>query len=72
MGFAAKELEQTKYCVNAVKGGATRYVWGSEIWEEQETTLDGQRVMLTTLDVQLWQCLRDWRWEKIAFVILVI
>ena len=29
--FAAKELEQTQCGVNAVKGGATRNVWGSEI-----------------------------------------
>ena len=26
MGFAAKELEQTQYSVNVVKGGATRDV----------------------------------------------
>ena len=31
MGFAAKELEQTQYGVNVVKGGATRDVWSSEI-----------------------------------------
>ena len=31
VGFAAKELEQTQYGVNAVKGGATRDVRGSEI-----------------------------------------
>ena len=29
--FAVKELEQTQYGVNVVKGGATRDVWGSEI-----------------------------------------
>ena len=31
VGFAAKELEQTQYGVNVVKGGATRDVQGSEI-----------------------------------------
>ena len=31
VGFAAKELEQIQYGVNAVKGGATRDVRGSEI-----------------------------------------
>ena len=31
MGFATKELEQTQYGVNIVKGGATRDVQGSEI-----------------------------------------
>ena len=30
MGFATKELEQTQYGVNAVKGGAIRNAWGSE------------------------------------------
>ena len=36
VGFAAKELEQTQYGVNVVKGGATRDVWGSEMREKQE------------------------------------
>ena len=38
MGFAAKELELTQYGVNVLKGGTTRVVQGSEIWEEQERT----------------------------------
>mgnify|MGYP001799740074 CR=1 FL=1 len=39
-----KELEKTQYGVIVVKGGATRDVWGSEICEEQEITVDVQRV----------------------------
>ena len=44
VGFAAKELEQTQYGVNVVKSGAIRDVWGSEIGEKQEITLDVQCV----------------------------
>ena len=38
------ELKQTEYGVNFMKGCATNDVWGSEIWEEQEITLDVQQV----------------------------
>ena len=31
VGFVAKELEQTQYGANVVKGGATRDLQGSEI-----------------------------------------
>ena len=31
VAFVAKQLEQTQYGVNVVKGGATRDVWGSKI-----------------------------------------
>ena len=44
VAFAIKELEQTQYGIKVVKGGATRYVCGSEIWEEREITLDVQCV----------------------------
>ena len=44
VGFVAKELDQTQYGVNVVKGGATRDVQGSEIVEEQEITLDFQHL----------------------------
>ena len=33
--FAPKELEQTQYGINVVKGGATKDGRGSDIWEEQ-------------------------------------
>ena len=44
MGFPAKELEQTQYSVNVMKGGATRDVQGSEILEKHMIPLDVQQV----------------------------
>ena len=44
MGFVSKELEQTQYNgVKVVKSGATRDIWGLEMYEEQEITVDIQR-----------------------------